>query len=256
MTATQIAQLLGPALRAQDFHAVVDSCPLANGYGHKVHLISPGGATLGAVVVYAGKKGPRLVTSELTQPSVDDLTRIANAWRGLGVTPFDKAGACIGPAPQAGTEPATSGTAIELWVDGACLQQSDGLQFGWAFVIQQGSQEVYRHASDRILPYMIPHRNVAAELQAVMHGLEYCRLHQYPTVAVYFDYAGIAEWGTGRWKANTQTTKEYAAFIRAYPLPLTWHKVAAHTGVPMNELVNALATEAARRSQARYRLPT
>ncbi len=257
MTATHIAQLLGPALGAQGFHAYVAAWPTPNGYGHKVELLLPGGHSIGSVVVYAGKKGPTLVTSELKQSSSDVLARIANAWRGIGMAPSKATELTGSPADS----PARSSTEqeIELWVDGACLQEQDSLKFGWAYLIRTGATEVYRHASSRIFPHMAPHRNVAAELQAVVHGLEHCQHLGYAAVTVFYDYAGIQAWATKRWKTNTRTTREYAAFIEQCPLRITWQKVAAHTGVPLNELVDSLATGAARASFESYainRLPS
>lgn len=253
MTATQIAQLLGPRLRAQGFHADVAAWPMPNGYGHKIELLL-GGRSLGSVVVYAGKKGPRLVTSELQQPSSDVLARITNAWRGIGLAPPEAT-----TGSSAAAAPGSHDPQIELWVDGACLQEHDSLKFGWACLIRKGTTEVYRHASSRILPHMAPHRNVAAELQAVVHGLELCRQRGYVAVTVFYDYAGIEAWATKRWKRNTRTTQEYTAFIEQCPLTITWQKVAAHTGVSQNELVDSLATGAARASFESYainRLPS
>jgi ribonuclease HI len=256
MTATHIAQLLGPALRAQGFHAVVDAAPMPQGYGHKIALRLPNGHAIGSVVVYAGQKGPRLVTSELRQPSEDVLARISKAWRGIAILPFDEAVSQIEGIPTPAANPVTNDTQIELWVDGACLARPDGFSFGWACLIQAQGQEVYRHASSAIAPYMAEHRNVAAELQAVMHGLETCRLRQYQAVTVFYDYTGIEQWATRRWKTNTRTTQEYATYVQTCPLRITWHKVPAHCGVPLNELVDSLATNAARTSSDRYQLTT
>jgi ribonuclease HI len=99
---------------------------------------------------------------------------------------------------------------------------------------------------------MVMHPNVAAELQAVRHGLDHCLQQKYSAVTVYYDYNGIEAWATGQWQANTRTTLDYLHYIRTYPLPITWEKVAAHSGIPMNELVDSLATAAARNSSTRY----
>lgn len=256
MTATQIAQLLGPALGAHGFHAYVAAWPMPNGYGHKIELLLPGGDSIGSVVVYAGTKGPTLVTTELKQPSADMLARIANAWRSIGMPPAKTTETTLTSSAPALEAPTSTEQDIELWVDGACLQQPDGLKFGWACVIRHKGQELYRHASSCILPYMVDHRNVASELQAVVHGLDTCRVMGYPAVTVFYDYTGIAEWAIGRWQAKTRLTQEYAAFIARCPLTITWRKVPAHSGIPMNDLVDTLATSAAKASFERYRPST
>lgn len=72
------------------------------------------------------------------------------------------------------------------------------------------------------------------------------------TVTVVYDYAGIEQWATGRWKANTRTTQEYVRFIADCPITITWQKVPAHSGIPMNELVDQLATGAAHASNEHH----
>lgn len=243
MTATEIATALLPALRTQGFTAIPHLDPIPNGYGHKITLFEQAGPALGTLVIYAGKQGPRYTTNELRMLTPTIQARLAQAWTNLNPlrgTPTEPQPSTPVPSPESHSE------GIELWVDGACLQESTGLRFGWACVIRAQGQEVYRHSSSHIPDYSVEHRNVAAELQAVVHGLEQCRLRGYSSVSVYYDYTGIAEWATGRWRAKTRTTQEYAAYVRDYPLPISWQKVAAHTGVPMNELVDSLATSAAR----------
>jgi len=242
MTAESIARQFIAMLEQTGFLAQLGQ---SINYGHKILLSSSAGIDHGTLVVYVGKKGSRYVTNELCNTSDEILATINTAWT-RAVDPHDRAEAS--PSSNSVTVPPSEPGTIELWVDGACLQQPDRLKFGWACVIRQDGKELYRHQSSRILPYMAPHRNVAAELQAVVHGLDTCRLMGLSAVTVYFDYQGIGSWATGAWKANTQTTQEYAHFIAACPLTLTWQKVPAHAGVPMNELVDQLATQAAMHS--------
>lgn len=250
MSATDIARQFVPALVQQGFRVELFPAPQPNGYGHKIALSDNHAAELGSLIVYYGRKGARYVTSELKSATPDVLARIDRAWISIGhVSTPDARPITAGP-----NRPVPSCT-IELWVDGACVQESDGLRFGWACVIREDGQEHYRHSSSEIHPYMAEHRNVAAELQAVLHGLEQCRWRGYTAVTVYYDYAGIEQWATGRWKTNTRTTRDYARFFSDYPLAITWQKVPAHSGIAMNELVDQLATAAARASIKRYPLP-
>lgn len=244
MTASDITTMLVQTLEQHGFRAVRHSQSITNGYGQKISLFEENGRALGALVVYHGKQGARYVTNELTEATADIVDRIAKAWAALAIeTPI------VTSAARSSIQlpPIPAGT-VELWVDGACVPDADGLKFGWAYVIQRDGDELRRYASHVIEPYMAPHRNVAAELQAVIYGLEDCRLMSHRAVTVFYDYAGIQEWATGRWKTNTQMTQEYARFITHCPLRVTWQKVPAHSGVPMNELVDQLATGAAQAS--------
>lgn len=247
MNASTIALQLVSALVAHGFRAEALAQPMPNGYGHKIALSSDRGSSLGLLVIYFGKQGARYVTTELRSPSSDTLAGIQRAWTTLTLSGNTPAAAQSIPSL-----PAVSPGTIELWVDGACLQEAEGLRFGWAFVIQRDGQELTRHASNFVEPHMVPHRNVAAELQAVIQGLEQCRLMGHDCVTVFYDYAGIEQWATRRWQANTRTTQEYVRYIAQCPLTITWQKVAAHSGIAMNELVDQLATGAAQASFERF----
>ena len=247
MSATEIARHFIPALIKAGFRAELFPAPLPNGYGHKIALTDDEITALGAVIVYYGKKGARVVTSELSSATPEILARIDRAWASL-----DHASPSVTQAVTAEPRVTVQAGTIELWVDGACVHEADSLKFGWAFVIQQDGRELMRHASHVMKSYMAVHRNVAAELQAVIHGLTHCRQMGHQTVTVFYDYAGIEQWATGRWKANTRTTQEYVRFIADCPITITWQKVPAHSGIPMNELVDQLATGAAHASNEHH----
>lgn len=251
MTATQIAQQLADALPTHILQAQIAPTTTTNGYGHKIALSLTNGSAIGWIVVYAGKQGPRYTTNELKLITPEILDAIQSAWIAIESSALMSAHPTMPDSPLA-IPPGT----IELWVDGACLEDPAGLRFGWAYVIRRDGQELARHASSRILPYMAEHRNVAAELQAVIAGLEHCRQLGLTAVTIFFDYQGIESWGIGVWRTNTRTTQEYQAYIRACPLILVWRKVTAHSGIPLNELVDSLANSAASTSFERHRLPT
>ena len=110
--------------------------------------------------------------------------------------------------------------AVHIWVDGSCLQNGDGpLSFGWAYLVLDGQRELHRASGHDVPAEARRHRNVAGEIQAVLHALE---------------------------KTTTPFTRAYAKSVRALGMALTWHKVQAHSGEEYNELVDQLAREAAR----------
>ena len=152
------------------------------------------------------------------------------------------------PTVTPGPSPATcrSMNAVQVWVDGSCLQHGEGpLQFGWAYVILDGERELRRGKGHAVPAAARQHRNVAAEIQAVLHALTWCRKHGIAAATIYFDYQGLASWVQGEWKTRTHFTQSYAAKVRAMDMQLTWHKVRAHSGEKYNELVDQLAKEAA-----------
>ncbi|MDD9820387.1 MAG: ribonuclease H family protein [Nitrospira sp.] len=149
------------------------------------------------------------------------------------------------PAASAATRQTTN--VVHIWVDGAWLQQGEEPpRFGWAYVILNGEQELHRGKGHAVPADAQQHRNVAAEIQAVVHALTWCRNHGITTATIYFDYQGLASWVQGAWKTRTPFTQSYVAQVRALGMQLTWKKVRAHSGEKYNELVDQLAKEAAR----------
>ena len=250
MTAVSIAHQFIATLEQTGFRAQLGR---SINYGHKILLSSSAGIDHGALIVYVGKKGSRYVTNELRGPSDDLLGTINTAWSNAVGTPDRAKGS---PSLPSTTVPPSAPGTIELWVDGACLQEQNGLRFGWAYVIRRDRQELARKSGSRIAPHAVSQRNVAAEIQAVMSGLEMCVRMGYSAVTVFYDYEGLEAWVTGRWRAKTPFTQDYATGVRSLPLTIAWRKVAAHTGVPMNELVDSLATSAASLSVERHPIPT
>lgn len=210
-------------------------------YGHKIVLSRLTGESCGQLVIYVGKNGPRLVTTELDQPTADELIHINQAWSVLTDT-------TVSPpiTPVSANVPHSDVT--ELWVDGACLQHDDGLQFGWAYAIRCNGIVLHTAQGHAIPDAAVAHRNVGSELEATLQGLRWCVDHGVQEVVVHHDYTGIAEWIMGTWRAKQPFTQAYVEAVRRLPLTIRFQKVLAHSGIPTNELVDRLATESARHS--------
>ena len=163
-----------------------------------------------------------------------------------GARPTVTPAAVKAPVPSPATR--RTANAVHIWVDGACLQHEEGpLRFGWAYVILlDGERELHRGKGHAVPAGARQHRNVAAEIQAVLHALTWCQKHGIASATIYFDYQGLASWALGEWKTNIPFTQSYAAKVRAMGMRLTWQKVRAHSGEKYNELVDQLAKEAAR----------
>lgn len=124
-----------------------------------------------------------------------------------------------------------------LYVDGSWIDGSVG--YG-AVLLREG--ELLREWSGHV-PDEHTHgtRQVAGELFAVGVALRWCKANGVDDIHIYFDYQGIESWATGKWKAKQDLTQRYRNFIQTSGLRLTWHKVAAHTGVHWNERADVLA---------------
>lgn len=85
--------------------------------------------------------------------------------------------------------------------------------------------------------------NVAGELLAAMHVINYALKKGAKACALYYDYMGIEMWATQAWKRNNALTQAYAKFVQEAMKSMTihFHKVAAHTGDTYNERADILA---------------
>ena len=88
--------------------------------------------------------------------------------------------------------------------------------------------------------------NVAGEILGSIHAIQWAITHQAKKIHIYHDYEGIARWANGDWKAKKEKTKEYQKFIQESrkKIIITFTKVAAHTGVELNERADKLAKAA------------
>lgn len=144
------------------------------------------------------------------------------------------------------TSPCSSAS-VDIWVDGSCIHNDgDDMQLGWAYLIREGDQELHRASGNDIPPEAWQHRNVAGEIQAVLKALDWCHAHGISRATIYYDYQGLEEWVNGSWRAKTPFTQAYVKAVKAQDMDLRWEKVLAHSGEPLNEVVDQLARDAAR----------
>jgi len=87
------------------------------------------------------------------------------------------------------------------------------------------------------------HRQVGGELMAAIKVIQWCEASGVDSITIYYDYIGIREWATGKWKTNKIATKKYKEFVRNCDLEIKWVKVDAHTGDKYNEMADKLAFE-------------
>lgn len=145
------------------------------------------------------------------------------------------------PSPQ---EPAVAAQAaavdpIHVWTDGACTGNPGPAGLG--AVIIDGGQE--RELSE----YLGEGTNNIAELMAIFRGLEEVKDRE-RTVFVYSDSTYAIGVLSKNWKAkaNTELIEKIRRLVRQFG-DLRFVKVAAHSGVVLNERVDELARGAVTR---------
>ena len=140
------------------------------------------------------------------------------------------------------------------WLDGMEAPPADGLRIfvdgsfspgfarsGWAFVVTENDKEIDRGSG--ITAFEAESRNIDGEVMASFQAMKWLDAHDQKGVICH-DYEGIARWAKGEWQAKSNIAKMYVAAAKPYLHRVQFEKVAAHTGVKWNELVDKLAKEA------------
>lgn len=89
-------------------------------------------------------------------------------------------------------------------------------------------------------------RNVAGEIEAARWAISKAIEKKYAHIDIYYDYIGIENWATGKWKTNKLHTQLYAQFIldASKKISITFHHVKGHSGNIYNDLADSLAKAA------------
>ncbi len=129
------------------------------------------------------------------------------------------------------------------YVDGSYNVRTGEYSYGAVLRYQGQEYEFSEKGVDTSLADM---RNVAGEILGARKMMELCIEKNIPVLKLYYDYEGIEKWCTGAWQAKKPGT---IAYKQAYDsmkekLHVEFHKVAAHTGVALNERVDQLAKSA------------
>lgn len=147
----------------------------------------------------------------------------------------------------------------QAWIDGISAPIPEGLQIfvdgsftpsfdraGWAFVAVEGDKEIARGSG--ITAFPAESRNIDGEVMASFQAMKWLESAD-RTATICHDYEGVARWALGQWQAKSSIAKQYVAAAQPYLKRVRFQKVAAHTGVKWNELVDKLAKEAIAKAQ-------
>ena len=127
------------------------------------------------------------------------------------------------------------------YVDGSFNLSTGVYGYGGVLLCRDGSiRPLQGHGRDETLRTM---RNVAGEIHGSMAAIQAAADAGISSITIFYDYMGIEMWANGQWKTNKEGTRAYKAFIDAIRprIGIRFQKVAAHTGVRFNELVDQLA---------------
>ncbi len=142
----------------------------------------------------------------------------------------------------------------QAWLDGMEAPAPDGIRVfvdgsfspgfahsGWAFVVTDNDKEIARGSG--ITAFEAESRNIDGEVMASFQAMRWLDAHDMNGVICH-DYEGIARWAKGEWQAKSNIAQMYVKASKPYLQRVQFEKVAAHTGVKWNELVDKLAKEA------------
>lgn len=129
------------------------------------------------------------------------------------------------------------------YVDGSYSKEL--LKYSFGCVIQYNNKRIELSGSDNN-PKYIEMNNVAGEILGSINAIKWAIDNGVESINIFHDYEGISKWANGEWKANKIGTQEYQAFIKhsREKLQIRFTKVAAHTGVELNEVADQLAKKA------------
>lgn len=130
----------------------------------------------------------------------------------------------------------------EIYVDGSYRADTGEYSYGMV-VLTEGEEiclaEKFSDQEDAVM------RNVAGEIRGARAAMEYALDQGWPGIYLYHDYAGIAHWCTGAWKANKAGTLAYRAYYLsvADQLDVIFVKVKGHSHDRYNDLADQKAKE-------------
>lgn len=147
-------------------------------------------------------------------------------------------------APQRASRPPADvppPNAIHVWTDGGCRPNPGPGGLGVVIVDGEHKQEISEFLGEST--------NNIAELTAILRGLESIQDRTRPVI-IYSDSAYSIGLLTQNWKpkANIELVAKLRGVVKQFA-DLRFIKVAAHTGIPLNERVDQLAMQAINRGR-------
>lgn len=131
------------------------------------------------------------------------------------------------------------------FVDGSFNKSTNSYGYGGFLIDQQGvKHKFFGFGYDRDMAKM---RNVAGEILGATAAIEKALSLGMELLTIFYDYDGIANWPTGKWKCKNPHTKRYAEFVNDAidkGLKITFQHVKGHSGILENEEADQIAKAA------------
>lgn len=114
---------------------------------------------------------------------------------------------------------------------------------GWAFIILNSDEEIVMQNYGKV---KCESRQVDGECAALVEAMRWLDEHyelNRCVVNIYYDYTGVEQWSTNKWKTNKNVSITFKQNIQ--PLlnktsVVCWHKVKSHTNNKWNDKVDEL----------------
>jgi len=135
---------------------------------------------------------------------------------------------------------------ILVYVDGSYEHKIKKYSFGCVFILADG--RVFTESGNGDNPDSLKLRNVTGEMLGAMFAVKFAMVNGFSEIEICYDYVGIEKWVTGSWKSKTELTIKYAQAMQEWSrqIKIKFTKVAAHTNIYYNEMVDQLAKDALR----------
>lgn len=128
------------------------------------------------------------------------------------------------------------------YVDGSFRPETG--TYGSGIVLTDQYGDIHKYMSCGNKPELAKMRNVAGEIIAAMLAVTFAKGLGMHRLTIFYDYEGIENWVTGKWKANKPETKKYSKFMKyeiKRGLNIIFHHVKSHAGIHENEEADRLA---------------
>jgi ribonuclease HI len=87
-------------------------------------------------------------------------------------------------------------------------------------------------------------RQFGGELQSVIETIKWCENNGVKSIRINYDYIGIENFATGKWKARNAFSKKYVDFLLKTKIEIEWRHIKSHTGNKKNDRADCLAKKA------------
>lgn len=128
------------------------------------------------------------------------------------------------------------------FIDGSFNPKTNIYGGGGILIDSKGNRHfIFESGSNPRLSKM---RNVAGEILGSKITLLKALELGIRMITIFYDYEGVANWATGKWKCRNEETKKYSKFIKSLEkkgMRIKWQHVKSHTGILENEEVDMLA---------------